>query len=138
MSIKKPKIPKCTYCGQELTCYSLDENVWMCDFCGFLYRVYNGKPFPKLGWIKPEEQKTIPQHKELPSKKELKTEDEMSLYEILNNKLGYNFTMGDIRFFINYLENVIKWSPLEFRAHDAATQREIVKGFVYWKKQHFS
>jgi DNA-directed RNA polymerase subunit RPC12/RpoP len=54
MSIKKPKIAKCTYCGQELTPINLYENVWRCEFCGFFFRVYNGKPFPKLGYFTEE------------------------------------------------------------------------------------
>lgn len=134
----KPKIPKCTYCGQELTCYSLDENVWGCEYCGVFYRVYNGKPFPKLGWVKQEEQKTIPLHiDKQKTLREMKEEDEESIYNILNGKLGYSFTMGDVRLFLSFLKEKLKMTPLEFRGEDSRTQRELVRAFLYWKSQTF-
>jgi ribosomal protein L37AE/L43A len=58
MKIRKPKIPKCPYCGQELTRISLDENIWFCEYDKFYFRSYGGKPFPKLGYY-PEQFKNI-------------------------------------------------------------------------------
>jgi hypothetical protein len=109
----------------------------MCNYCNISYRVYNGKPFPKLGWIKPEEQKTIPQHEEAKPRSEIIKEDVESLYDILNTRLGFSFTMGDVRFFLEFLEKQMKMTPLEFRGLDSKMQREVVRAFTYWKTKTF-
>jgi hypothetical protein len=91
-----------------------------------------------LGWIKPEEQKTIPMHEsKTKTIREMNEEDEQSIYNVLNNRLGYSFTMGDVRFFLNWLKNQAKMTPLEFRGEDSKMQRELVRAFIYWKTKTF-
>jgi ribosomal protein L37AE/L43A len=54
MKIRKPKIPKCPYCGQELICIDLYENIWTCEYHEFYFRSYGGEPFPKFGYYSEE------------------------------------------------------------------------------------
>jgi hypothetical protein len=87
MSIKKPLIPKCTYCGHELTPISLNENIWICNYCKFYYRAFSGNPFPKLGLIeKPVITKTVSSGPFIPEKRSV---DET---EIFINKVATSLT----------------------------------------------
>jgi ribosomal protein S18 len=45
--------------------------------------------------------------------------------------------MGDVRFFLEFLEKQMKMTPLEFRGLDSKMQREVVRAFTYWKTKTF-